>query len=80
MNGKLNAKAGLAAKWFEEDIQDILCDSPTCNIEGMHCVSNNIASMKWPCWFIDTKSAFLQNKNIDRGGTTIYGLNDTSRS
>lgn len=46
----------------------------------MHRVSNNIASMKWPCWFIDTKSAFLQNKNIDRGGTTIYGLNDTSRS
>ena len=65
----------------------------------MRLVLNVIASSKWLCWSIDIKSAFLQNKNIDRVvyvkppkevdcedttlwklNTTIYGLNDASRS
>ena len=35
----------------------------------MHLILNIIASSTWLCWSIDIKSAFLQNKNIDR---TVY--------
>ena len=63
----------------------------------MHLVLNIIASSRWLCWFIDIKSASLQNKNIVvyvnplkkadcqditlwKLNTTIYGLNNVSRS
>ena len=65
----------------------------------MCLILNIIVSSKWLCWSIDTKSAFLQNKNVDRvfyvklpkeancqdsklckSNTTIYRLNDASRS
>ena len=65
INGKLNVKARLVAKGFQEDNSDILSDSPICSKESMRLVLN-IASSKWLCWSIDIKSAFLQNKNIDR--------------
>ena len=59
-------KVRLVAKGFQEDNSDILNDSPTCSKESMRLVLNVIASSKWLCWSIDIKSAFLQNKNIDR--------------
>ena len=36
VNAKLNISAGLAAKGIQEDDQDILCDSATCNKESMY--------------------------------------------
>ena len=65
----------------------------------MCLILNITATSKWLCWSKDIKSAFLQNKNIDRVvhvktpkeancedttlrklNTTIYRLNDVSRS
>ena len=51
---------------FQEDNSYILSDSPICSKESMHLILNIIALSKCLCWSIDTKSAFLQNKNIDR--------------
>ena len=56
----------------------------------MGLILNIIASSKWLCWSIDLKSAFLQNKNIDRvvyvkppkeadcQDTTLWKLNTTT--
>ena len=66
INGELNVKARLVAKGFREDNSDILSDSPTCSKENMCLVLNIIPSSEWLCWAIDIKSAFLQNKTIDR--------------
>ena len=32
----------------------------------MHLILKIIASSKWLCWSTDIRSAFLQNKNIDK--------------
>ena len=66
INGELNVKAKLVAKGFREDNSDILSNSPTCSKENMCLVLNIIPSSEWLCWAIDIKSAFLQNKNIDK--------------
>ena len=62
---ELNVKANLLTEGFQEDNSDILSDSPTCSKESMCLILNIIVSSKWLCWSIDTKSAFLQNKNIE---------------
>ena len=99
MNGKLKIKSRLVVRGFQEDASDVLSDSPTCNKESLRLVLNLIAASNWNCQSIDIKSAFLQNKGIDRDvyvkppkeanvpldklwklNTTIYGLNDASRS
>ena len=89
INGELNVKARLVAKEFQEYKFGILSDSPTCSKDSMRLVLNIIASSKWLCWSIDIKSAFLQNKNIDRvvyvkppkeadcQDTTLWKLNTT---
>ena len=66
INGELNVKTRLVAKGFREDNSDILSNSPTCSKENMCLVLNIIPSSEWLCWAIDIKSAFLQNKNIDK--------------
>ena len=88
INGELNVEAWLA-KGFQEDNSDILSNSPTCSKESMRLVLNIITSSKWLWWSIDIKSAFFQNKNIDRvvyikppkeadcQDTTLWKLNTT---
>ena len=86
INGELNVEAW-PAKGFQEDNSDILSNSPTCSKESMRLVLNIITSSKWLWWSIDIKSAFLQNKNIDRvvyvkppkdcQDTTLWKLNTT---
>ena len=90
IKGELNVKTRLVAKGFQEDNPDILSDSSTCSKESMALILNIIASSKWLCWSIDLKSAFLQNKNIDRvvyvkppkeadcQDTTLWKLNTTT--
>ena len=52
----------------------------------MRLILNIIASSKWLYWSIDIKSEFLQNKTYCQDttlwklSTTIYELNDASRS
>ena len=66
VNSKSNVKARLAARGFQENNQDIFCDSPACNKVSMRLILNIIACLKWLYWSIDKKSTILQNKNIDR--------------
>ena len=66
INGKLKLKSRLVARGFQEDTSNILSDSPTCSKESLRLILNIIATFNWKCQSIDIKSAFLQNKSIDR--------------
>ena len=46
INDKLNVKARLATRGFQEDNEHVLCDSPTCNKQSMCSILNIIASLK----------------------------------
>lgn len=46
VNSKSNVKARLAARGFQENNQDIFCDSPACNKVSMRLILNIIACLK----------------------------------
>jgi len=91
IDGKHSVKARLVARGFEE-IQNFRTDSPTCSKEGLRIALSIIASNSWTLNSLDTKTAFLQGKQINRVCSTttrskhslllnlllktVYGLTD----
>ena len=59
-------KARLVARGFQENVDDLKVDSPTCMKETTRLVLFLASSMKWKINSIDIKAAFLQGKSIDR--------------
>ena len=66
IDGKLQTKARLCARGFEEADGDFRTDSPTCMRESVRIVISIIAAKSWILHSIDYKTAFLQGKPIER--------------
>ena len=64
--GKLDTKARLVARGFEEATNNLRKDSPTCSRESIHLLFIVASSNGWDCNSIDVKSAYLQGDAIDR--------------
>lgn len=64
--GKLNLKARLVARGFEEDTSQLKSDSPTCHKESLRLLLCILASKGWELHSIDIKSAYLQGCPIGR--------------
>ena len=64
--GKLNLKARLVARGFEEDTSQLRSDSPTCSKESLRLLLMILASNKWNLNSMDVKGAFLQGPPISR--------------
>ena len=59
-------KARLVARGFQENIDDLKVDSPTCMKETTRLLLSLASSNEWKINSIDIKAAFLQGKSIDR--------------
>lgn len=66
VNDQWTTKARLVARGFQENVDDLRTDSPTCMKETMRLVLFLASSMKWKINSIDIKAAFLQGKPINR--------------
>ena len=67
VENKLQRKARLCAKGFEEDcLDEIKKNSPTCDKQSLRLVLSVIAQKKWKINSIDIKTAFLQGEQIQR--------------
>ena len=66
VDGKVITKARLVARGFQENVDDLRTDSPTCMKETLRLLFMTASSMKWSINSIDIKAAFLQGKSIDR--------------
>ena len=62
-------KARLVARGFQEQNSEVFKGSPTCGKENLQLVLPIISTKGWDCNSIDTKSAFLQGKEI---GWNVY--------
>ena len=67
-------KARLVARGFQEQNSEVLKGSPTCRKENLQLVLSIISAKGWDCNSIDTKSAFLQGKEI---GWNVYLIQPT---
>ena len=64
---KLQRKARLFAKGFEEDcLDEILKNSSTCDKQSLRLILSVIAQKKWKINSVDIKTAFLQGEKIPR--------------
>ena len=96
IDGKLQTKARLCARGFEET-SSFRTDSPTCKRESVRIALSIIATCRWTIHSIDYKTAFLQGSGIDRTlylrpppeckttkiwrlKKTVYGLADAPRA
>ena len=66
VNDTWTTKARLVARGFQENVDDLRTDSPTCMRETLRLVLSMANSMHWHINSIDIKAAFLQGKSIDR--------------
>ena len=64
--GKMNLKARLVARGFEENVNELRTDSPTCQKESLRCFLAILSSKGWKLSTLDIKSAFLQGMPISR--------------
>ena len=65
-NDQWTTKARLVARGFQENVDDLRTDSPTCMKETTRLVLFLASAMDWQINSIDIKAAFLQGKPIDR--------------
>ena len=65
VDGNNITKARLCARGFEE-LQDFPTDSPCCSQIGVRSVFALTASQNWNISLIDVKTAFLQERKIER--------------
>ena len=65
-NGKTVVKARLVARGFEEELEDLPTDSPTCAKDTLRVALTAISANKWTCHSLDVKAAFLQGDPINR--------------
>ena len=59
-------KARMVARGFEENLNEIRTDSPTCNKHSLRFVMVSASMFNWTVYSIDIASAFLQGKVIER--------------
>ena len=64
--GRPVIKARSVASCFEENIEFLLKDSPTCSKEAVRLMIGISASKGWECHSLDVKAAYLQGGAIDR--------------
>ena len=65
-NGQLTKpKARLVAKGFQEKVENIAIDAPTCSPEAMRLTAFLAAQNKWKLQKVDFKQAFLQSNERD---------------
>ena len=64
--GKINIKARLCARGFEEADPQIRTDCPTCSKSSLRIIISIFVSFSWPLHTLDIKSAFLQGMPIER--------------
>ena len=66
VDGVTTTKARLVARGFQENVENIRTDSPTCMKESLRLLLSIASSKDWKINSIDIKVAFLQGKQIDR--------------
>ena len=66
VNEVMTTKARLVARGFQENVDDLRTDSPTCMRESLRLLLAISSSKEWSINSIDIKVAFLQGKKIDR--------------
>ena len=66
LNDKIETKARLVARGFEEDTSHLLKDAPTCSTEAVRLTVSIASSKRWDCHMVDVKSAYLQGDDISR--------------
>ena len=64
--GEKVVKARLVARGFEEKLEDLPTDSPTCAKDTLRLALSVIAANDWKCNSLDVKAAFLQGDSIQR--------------
>ena len=65
-DGDAYVKARLVLRGFEEDLEDLPTDSPTCAKDTLRVALSVISMNNWTCNSLDVKAAFLQGDPIDR--------------
>ena len=64
--GSKVVKARLVARGFEENLEDVPTDSPTCSKDTLRLALLAISANEWICNSLDVKAAFLQGDPIER--------------
>ena len=64
-NNKMIYKARLVAREFEENLNSICKDPPTCCKDNFRLVLSIIVSNSWTIYSLDIESAFLRDQKID---------------
>ena len=66
VDGTWKVKARLVARGFEENVDQIRSDSPTCLKESLRILLTLASTMDWKLVSLDIKCAFLQGYPIQR--------------
>ena len=65
-DGVMKPKARLVARGFEENVSNIVSDSPTCSKDSLRVLLTVSCQRKWKVHSINIKTAFLQGEMINR--------------
>jgi len=65
-DGNALIKARLVLRGFEEDLEDLPTDSPTCAKDTLRVALTAASANGWTCNSLDVKAAFLQGDPISR--------------
>ncbi len=69
----MEVKRRRVVKGFQDpDIETLERQSPTLTADGLACVLQILASMKWTLDVADVEGAFLQGESYDRKTGPIY--------
>ena len=63
--------------FLDPDIETLERQSPTLTADGLACVLQILASMKWTLDVADVEGAFLQGESYDRKTGPIYRCQKT---